>query len=101
MEVGLGGEKKIGTNESLPVMEARIVLELVGVLYHAVHQDNVHPATQGVLTMIILMIMVIREDHNIVVEEQVIDVEISHLELHCGFVKIPSLLFFPVLYYNK
>ena len=76
-------------------MEARIVLELVGVLYHAVHQDDVHPATQGVLTMI----MVIREGHNIVVEEQVIDVEISHLELHCGFVKIPSLLFFPVLYY--
>ena len=96
MEVGLGGEKKIGTNEFLPVMEARIVLELIGVLYHAVHhQDDVHPATQGVLTMI----MVIREGHNIVVEEQVIDVEISHLELHYGFVKIPSLLFFPVLYY--
>ena len=89
MEVGLGGEKKIGTNKFLPVMEARIVLELVGVLYHAVHQDNVHPANH----MIVIMIMVIQ------VEEQVIDVEISHLELHCGFVKIPSLLFFPVLYY--
>ena len=56
--VDVGSEKKVGVNKIWPEMEVKIVLELVEILNHAAHQDNVQG---GFHTMrILLMIFVIR-----------------------------------------